>query len=79
MSRRTSSPPLSPERARRQFEATRMAIAFLGPEAAIEFMNDKSDALDARPIDLALASEKGRTLVEAELRRMQRNEVSGPK
>lgn len=72
MKRASISFRLSPERAHRQFETTRLAILCLGPELAIDFMNGNHDTLGGRPIDLVLASEKGRTLVEAELRRMKR-------
>lgn len=44
-----------------------MAIKLLGTEAAIEFMNAHHDGLGGRPIDLAVASEEGRSRVELAL------------
>lgn len=41
----------------------------LGREAAIKFMNSENSELGGRPIDLAIASEEGRQLVEIELSR----------
>lgn len=70
---------LSPERARRQFETTGLAIALLGPQLAIKFMNQTCDALGARPIDLALSSTEGRLKVEAELQKIAANSQSDPK
>ena len=44
-----------------------MAMMLLGREAAIEFMNAHHDDLGGRPIDLAIASDDGRSRVELAL------------
>ena len=58
---------LTPAASRRQGETTRMAMMLLGREAAIEFMNAHHDDLGGRPIDLAIASDEGRSRVELAL------------
>ena len=58
---------LTPAASRRQGETTRMAMMLLGREAAIEFMNAHHDDLGGRPIDLAIASDDGRSRVELAL------------
>ena len=67
VTRRNSLPRLTPAASRRQGETTRMAMMVLGREAAIEFMNTHSEALGGRPIDLAIASDEGRSRVELAL------------
>lgn len=68
--RRSGAPRLDPERARRQGEITRLAFLTLGRERAIEFLNSENAELGARPLDLAIASAKGRDSVEAALGRV---------
>lgn len=58
---------LTPAASRRQGETTRMAMLLLGREAAIEFMNTHDESLGGRPIDLAIASDEGRSRVELAL------------
>lgn len=67
VSRPKASTRLTPAASRRQGETTRMAMILLGREAAIEFMNAHHDGLGGRPIDLAIASDEGRTRVELAL------------
>ncbi|MXO51051.1 DUF2384 domain-containing protein [Erythrobacter gaetbuli] len=43
----------------------------LGREAAITFMNSPHKALGGRPIDLVIASDEGRSLVEDALAEIQ--------
>jgi len=52
---------------RRQGDTTRLAILILGRETAIEFMNTHDGGLGGRPIDLAIASDEGRSRVELAL------------
>lgn len=44
-----------------------MAMMLLGREEAIEFMNTHHEDLGGRPIDLAIASDEGRSRVELAL------------
>lgn len=67
MNRRNPPPRLTAAASRRQGETTRMAMMVLGREAAIEFMNRHDEALGGRPIDLAIASDEGRSRVELAL------------
>lgn len=67
MSRPKESARLTPAASRRQGETTRMAMMLLGREAAIEFMNTHDVGLGGRPIDLAIASDEGRSRVERAL------------
>jgi uncharacterized protein (DUF2384 family) len=58
--------PLSPEAGRRQGRIVRTAQAALGSvEAVRAFLNSHNEALEARPIDLAIGSEAGLIAVEA--------------
>lgn len=68
--RRSNADRLSPDSARRQGNITTLALTLLGRETAIEFLNNENTELGARPLDLAIASEEGCALVEAELGRM---------
>ena len=68
--RKSNTPRLSPECARRQGNISRLAFVLLGRESAITFLNDENAELGARPIDLAIASEAGCASVEQQLRRM---------
>ena len=67
VTRRNAPPRLTPKASRRQGETTRMAMMLLGREAAIEFMNTHDERLGGRPIDLAIASDEGRSRVELAL------------
>ena len=67
MNRPKASARLTPAASRRQGETTRMAMMLLGREAAIEFMNTHDVGLGGRPIDLAIASDEGRSRVELAL------------
>lgn len=67
MTRRNAPPRLTVAASRRQGETTRMAMMVLGRDAAIEFMNSHDEALGGRPIDLAIASDEGRSRVELAL------------
>jgi uncharacterized protein (DUF2384 family) len=59
-------PILSRDEGERQGRAVRAAQAALGNvEAVRDFLNSHHDSLDARPIDLAVASEAGLAAVEA--------------
>lgn len=59
-------PILSPEEGQRQSRAVRSAQAALGSvEAVRDFLNTHHEALEGRPIDLAVASEAGLAAVEA--------------
>ena len=68
--RKSNAERLAPDSARRQGDITRLAFTLLGREAAIEFLNNENTELGARPLDLAIASESGCAVVEAELGRM---------
>lgn len=62
--------PLPDDAHDRQVRAVVVARAALGSvEAAREFLNSHHPELDARPIDLAVASDAGLDAVEAALRR----------
>ena len=68
--RKSNAERLAPANARRQGDITRLAFVLLGREAAIEFLNSESAELGGRPLDLAIASESGCAVVEAELGRL---------
>ena len=68
--RKSSAERLAPANARRQGDITRLAFVLLGREAAIEFLNSDNAELGGRPLDLAIASESGCAVVEAELGRL---------
>lgn len=72
---RKSAVRLTPAAARRQGDATRLAMLVLGREAAIPFMNAPNDKLGGRPIDLVIESEGGRALVEGALAEIQYQEA----
>jgi uncharacterized protein (DUF2384 family) len=64
--RARSGPVLSRDEGERQGRAVRAAQAALGSvEAVRAFLNSHHAALDARPIDLAVASDDGLAAVEA--------------
>lgn len=57
--------PLSKDVAKRQGQITSLAFALLGGrDAALTFLNGGNAALGGRPLDLAMASDKGYHLVE---------------
>ena len=61
-----TGPVLSRDEGARQGKAVRAAQAALGSvEAVRAFLNSHHPALDARPIDLAVASDDGLAAVEA--------------
>lgn len=66
-----AAPRLTNEAAQRQSDTTRLAMIVLGREAAITFMNSPHKALGGRPIDLVIASDEGRSLVEDALAEIQ--------
>ena len=68
--RRSNTPRLAPESARRQGEITLLAFHLLGREGAIDFLNSDNAELGARPLDLAIASAAGCASVEAVLGRL---------
>ena len=68
--RKSNAERLAPANARRQGDITRLAFVLLGREAAIEFLNSDNAELGGRPLDLAIASESGCAVVEAELGRL---------
>ena len=68
--RKSNAERLAPANARRQGDITRLAFVLLGREAAIEFLNSENAELGGRPLDLAIASESGCAVVEAELGRL---------
>jgi uncharacterized protein (DUF2384 family) len=68
--RKANQERLSSDSARRQGDITTLALTLLGREPAIAFLNGENAELGARPLDLAIASEEGRALVEAALGRM---------
>ncbi len=55
---------LAPDAVERQSRITLLAWNALGADAAIAFLNNYSEALDGRPLDLAVASRVGYDLVE---------------
>ena len=59
-------PILTQDEGKRQIRAVRAAQSALGSvEAVRDFLNNHHASLDARPIDLAVASEAGLAAVEA--------------
>jgi hypothetical protein len=68
--RKANAYKLPPAKAKRQFDTTRLAMALLGREGALLFMNNHNASLGGRPIDLAIASDDGCKRIEAELARM---------
>lgn len=68
--RRPKGPALDAAQAQRQGEITRLALLLLGPERAMEFLNNENADLGGRPLDLAIASIEGRDCVEAALGRL---------
>lgn len=55
----TNGPRLSPEQAARQGGISQRAIAMLGAEQAIAFLNGHDAELGGRPLDLAIESVQG--------------------
>ncbi len=52
-------PRLSPEQAARQGRISQLAIAQLGAQNAILFLNGHDEKLGGRPLDFAIASVEG--------------------
>lgn len=61
---RKALPRLAPESIERQSRVTLLAWNLLGADAAIAFLNSYQDALEGRPLDLAVASTAGCEAVE---------------
>jgi uncharacterized protein (DUF2384 family) len=62
--KRFDAPRLSREEAERQGRATNLALKALGNGAAVTFLNTHHDALNGRPIDVAIASADGLLALE---------------
>lgn len=58
---------LAPDAVERQSRITLMAWDMLGPDAARTFLNNHSDPLEGRPLDVAIASASGFEAVEREI------------
>lgn len=63
----STAPKLASDALDRQSRIALLAWKELGADAAKSFLNDHCAALDGRPIDLAVASERGFSAVAAEL------------
>lgn len=61
---RKATARLSPDGVERQSRVTLLAWNLLGADAAIAFLNNYHDALQGRPLDLAVASAAGGEAVE---------------
>ncbi|NIJ63080.1 hypothetical protein FHR20_000011 [Sphingomonas leidyi] len=61
---RKAAARLSPDGVERQSRVTLLAWNLLGADAAIAFLNSYNDALEGRPLDLAVASADGCEAVE---------------
>jgi len=62
-------PKLPVEEAKRQGDITQLAFLLLGgKDGAIAFLNNVDPGIDARPLDLAIASEEGYRRVERLIR-----------
>lgn len=60
---------LSPERAKRQWLITHLALSLLGQkDRAMSFLNTHNETLAARPLDLAIENADGYAAVEAAIR-----------
>jgi uncharacterized protein (DUF2384 family) len=72
-----AGPKLSYEESKREGQAVRSAQAALGSvEAVRNFLNSHHDALDGRPLDLAVASDAGLIAVEAAIACASRSGVA---
>ena len=72
--RRSATPKLAPDAARRQGAVTRLAFTLLGDkDRAITYLNTDHSALGGRPLDLATASEAGLSAVEQDIRALAGN------
>lgn len=70
--RRSNTPKLAPEKARRQGIVTRLALETLGnKDEAMAYLNSVCDRLGSRPLDLAIASADGLRQVERDLTLMR--------
>ncbi|WP_218036724.1 hypothetical protein [Sphingobium sp. EM0848] len=65
--RHFNGPRLSPEQAARQGRISQLAIARLGAQDAIAFLNGNDEKLGGRPLDLAIESFEGLRTVEQRL------------
>ena len=68
--RRSNAERLLPANAKRQGHITNLALATLGRENAIIFLNSQNDRLGARPLARAIASDAGWAQVEADIQRI---------
>jgi uncharacterized protein (DUF2384 family) len=65
----SKQPKLTREEARRQGEITQLAFQLMGGrEGALAFLNHADDALEGRPLDVAIASDAGFVRVEQVIR-----------
>lgn len=63
---RKSSPPLSADKGERQGRIVRSAqLAFGDIQSVLAFLNTEHEGLGGRPLDIAMASDKGMAAVEA--------------
>lgn len=62
--RYSNAPRLSAEQAARQGRISQLAIARLGPQGAIAFLNGNDEKLGGRPLDLAIKSAEGLRVAE---------------
>lgn len=62
--RYSNGPRLSPEQAARQGRISQLAIARLGTQGAIAFLNGNDEKLGGRPLDLAIKSAEGLRVAE---------------
>ncbi|MDE8652995.1 hypothetical protein [Novosphingobium album (ex Liu et al. 2023)] len=67
--RKSNSPKLAVDAAKRQGTVTRLAFDLLGgKDQAIAYLNTDRATLGGRPLDLAIASREGLTAVENDMR-----------
>lgn len=75
-SHKVDHPRLSSEVEARQSRITQMAFTSLGGrDQALSFLNELNPTLQARPLDLAMASAEGYLEVEAAIRLLERASV----
>jgi uncharacterized protein (DUF2384 family) len=69
--KRRSSPLPTPEQSRRQSDVVQCAWRYFGePSQVIAFLNTRHEALDARPLHLAIESDEGLDRVERLLQQL---------
>jgi uncharacterized protein (DUF2384 family) len=66
---RFNAPRLSPEQVDRQSRVMRLALAALPPADVMPFLNTPDPQLGGRPLEVAIASAGGFTLVEERIAR----------